>query len=173
MYQWYRKSVKCYAYLTDVSFDGSVNQTSQPPVWRESFHKSRWFTRGWTLQELLAPRSVEFFSAEGVKLGSKETLRTELHAITGIPKAALLGAFLYEFDVDERMRWAANRQTKREEDAAYSLFGIFDVHMPLLYGEGRKSAMSRLHKEIKDSMAKEPVTALTSETQNLKMSNKV
>jgi hypothetical protein len=85
----------------------------------------RRFTRGWTLQELLAPSIVEFFSLEGERLGDKQTLIHQIHAVTRIVMPALKGTPLPTFSVAERMSWAANRITKREEDAAYSLFGLF------------------------------------------------
>lgn len=141
MYRWYQNADRCYVYLSDVS----------APRWKPAFKKSRWFTRGWTLQELIAPTSVEFFSAEGEFLGDKESLEQTLHEITRISIEALQGGLMSHFDVEERMSWAASRHTKREEDTVYSLLGIFDIHMPLIYGEGRLKAMNRLRKEIKES----------------------
>jgi hypothetical protein len=120
-------------------------------AWKPAFKKSRWFTRGWTLQELVASTCVEFFSKEGERLGDKNSLGKEVHEITGIPVRALQGSPLSQFSIDERISWAKRRETKREEDAAYSLIGIFDIHMPPLYGEGREKAFIRLQKEIKDS----------------------
>lgn len=117
----------------------------------QSIRKSRWFTRGWTLQELIAPASVEFFSAGGDRLGDKHSLQQSLHEITGIAIEALQGSPLSQFTTDERLSWAENRETKRREDAAYSLLGLFDVHMPLIYGEGREKALRRLHREIKET----------------------
>lgn len=107
-------------------------------TWELAFQRSRWFTRGWTLQELIALTSVEFFSMEGERLGDKRSLERQIQEITGITAQALQGGTLSHFSVNERMSWAARRETKREEDAAYSLLGIFDIHMPLIYGEGRK-----------------------------------
>ena len=144
MFRWYHESAKCYVYLSDVSISGFGND--------QSFQKSKWFTRGWTLQELIAPASVEFFSKEDQWLGDKQSLEQNLHEVTGIAIQALRGSSLSCFGVDERMSWAAKRQTKRGEDAAYSLLGIFDIHMPLIYGEGREKAMKRLRKEIKQSL---------------------
>ena len=107
-----------------------------------------YFTRGWTLQELLAPGSVEFFSQEGNPLGDKRSLERQIHEITGIAVPALQGTPLSQFGVDERFSWAVNRQTTRKEDKAYSLLGIFDVYMPLIYGEGSDNAFTRLREEI-------------------------
>jgi hypothetical protein len=145
MFRWYHDADKCYVYLSDVSISGS----SKNETWEQTFQKSRWFTRGWTLQELIAPASVEFFSIEGERLGDKKSLERQIHDITGIATQALQGTPLSHFGVDKRMSWAAKRETKREEDAAYSLLGIFDIHMPLIYGEGRKKALARLQKKIK------------------------
>jgi hypothetical protein len=112
------------------------------------FKQSRWFNRGWTLQELLAPHSVEFFSKDRARLGNKESLKHTIHEVTGIPIKALLGSDLSEFDVAERYSWAANRQTTEEEDGAYCLFGIFGVHLPLIYAEGQDNALERLRSAV-------------------------
>lgn len=110
--------------------------------------RSRWFTRGWTLQELLAPPVVELFSREGNLLGSKESLEKTLSEITGIPVSALRGSYLNFFTINDRMSWAANRQTICEEDIMYSLLGLFDIHIPAIYGEGEAHALRRLQSEI-------------------------
>ncbi|RYP03115.1 hypothetical protein DL765_010598 [Monosporascus sp. GIB2] len=149
MFRWYHNAAKCYVYLSDVSVGGSVeSDPSSQRTWKPDFQRSRWFTRGWTLQELLAPISVEFFSVEGERLGDRISLLQEIHDTTGISIQALQGCSLSQFSVEERMSWAERRKTKREEDATYSLLGIFDVHMPLIYGEGPKKAFVRLQKEI-------------------------
>ncbi|KFX99139.1 hypothetical protein O988_04021 [Pseudogymnoascus sp. VKM F-3808] len=113
MFRWYRNAAKCYVYLSDVS-----------TTWESAFRESRWFRRGWTLQELLAPMSVAFFSREGKRLGDKRTLEQQVHEITGIAISALQGSLLCEFSVTERMSWAESRQTTRAEDSAYSLLGL-------------------------------------------------
>ena len=149
MFRWYQNAAKCYVYLSDVSIakrkasDGVSEYT-----WEPAFRQSRWFARGWTLQELLAPLLVEFFSRERKKLGDKRSLKQQIHEITGIPDAALTGAPLSQFSEKERFSWIQCRQTKVEEDKAYSLLGIFDVEMPLRYGEGAASAFKRLDEEI-------------------------
>ena len=146
MFRWYRDAAKCYVYLSDVFVsDGDDDHAKR--TWKLAFRKSRWFTRGWTLQELLAPTSVEFFSREGERLGDKKTLEQQIYEITSIPSAALRGTPLSKFSVDERMRWAANRSTKKKEDEAYCLLGIFNVFMPLIYGE-RENAFVRLRESI-------------------------
>lgn len=158
MFCWYHNAAKCYAFLSDVSISGSSQQI-------QAIQNSRWFTRSWTLQELLAPTSVEFFSAEGKKVGDRISLVQEIHNITGISVRALQGSPLSQFNVNERMSWAKGREAKREEDAAYSLLGIFDIHMPLIYGEGRQKAFIRLRKEIEQSSAASQPTRSMEEAQ--------
>ena len=149
MFRWYQKAAKCYVYLSDVSIaKRKASDEVLEYAWEPAFRQSRWFARGWTLQELLAPILVEFFSRERRKLGDKRSLRQQLHEITGIPLAALSGARLSQFSDKERFSWIQSRQTKVEEDRAYSLLGIFDVEMPLRYGEGSAIAFKRLDKEI-------------------------
>jgi hypothetical protein len=146
MFRWYQNAAICYAYLTDVSI-GKHSRSSQP-LWHLAFSQSRWFTRGWTLQELLAPPSVEFFSREGKRLGDKRSLEVQVQQITGIAIQALRGKSLSEFSVDERMSWAANRTTTIDEDQVYCLLGIFYVYLPLIYGEGKENAFRRLRQEM-------------------------
>ena len=148
MFRWYREAAKCYAYLGDVSTHSFDENDHTGLTWESAFRKSRWFTRGWTLQELIAPVSVEFFSREGKLLGNKRSLEQQVHEITGVPISALQGRPLSDFSVSERISWAESRETKRKEDKAYSLMGIFDIHMPLIYGEGREEAFIRLRDEI-------------------------
>jgi hypothetical protein len=161
MFRWYCNAAKCYVYLSDVSrpaFDID-NKFNQLP-WDPAFRKSRWFTRGWTLQELIAPASVEFFSKTWEQIGTKISLEQQVHEITGIPVKALRGSLLSDFSITERMSWAGRRQTTREEDKAYSLLGIFNVYMPLIYGEGREKALKRLREEIDRSSKGKPSPAV-------------
>ena len=146
MFRWYRKAARCYVYLSDVKVGELQNKD-----WQNHFINSKWFTRGWTLQELLAPKSVEFFSSDGIRLGDKSSLEGEIHRITGIAIDALRGRSLSDFSVSERMDWATKRTTTRKEDEAYSLLGIFDVNMPLIYGE-RERALDRLREQIDRSL---------------------
>jgi hypothetical protein len=148
MFRWYRDATKCYVYLPDVSRPRTGSADGSKENWEQTFRKSAWFSRGWTLQELLAPASVDFFSEEGEVLGNKASLERHICEVTGIPASALRGSLLSEFSVAERLSWAASRETFRPEDKAYSLLGIFDVNMSLIYSEGRDKAMNRLREEI-------------------------
>jgi hypothetical protein len=134
MFAWYRNSTFCYAYLVDVS---DV----------ESLCSSRWFTRGWTLQELLAPRKLRFYSCDWDFLGKRSDLSIEVAQITGIRHAFVMGSPVQRASVAERMSWLSRRKTTRVEDMAYCMLGIFDLNIPLLYGEGPK-AFLRLQEEI-------------------------
>ncbi|KAH8883340.1 hypothetical protein GQ53DRAFT_699532, partial [Thozetella sp. PMI_491] len=140
MFNCYRRAGICYAYLYDVD-DVSHDQGSQ-------FCRSEWFARGWTLQELLAPRDLLFFSKSWDLIGSKWGLRKILSSITNIPERYLCGEPLSGASIAQRMSWAANRVTTRAEDIAYSLLGIFDVNIPPIYGEGGKQAFFRLQEAI-------------------------
>jgi hypothetical protein len=150
MFRWYRDSAKCYVYLDDVPAS-SLDKNEL------AFQKSRWFTRGWTLQELLAPECVEFFSTEGRPLGSKSSRVLQIAEITRIPTEALQKTALSHFSVDQRLAWANGRKTTRPEDMAYSLLGVFDIQMVHLYGEGRDRAFKRLRTEILRSQGSDGV----------------
>ncbi|KAI3318427.1 HET-domain-containing protein [Xylariaceae sp. AK1471] len=144
MFRWYQNARCCYVYLSDIP---DANRSTWR-TWQEEFRMSRWFARGWTLQELIAPSSVKFFASNGDVLGNKVSLKLALHEITGVPINVLLGGSLSAISIEERMTWASHRQTKKKEDKAYSLLGIFSVSMPLLYGEGEEKAFYRLRTEI-------------------------
>jgi hypothetical protein len=158
MFKWYQRATKCYVYLSDVTMSGPVSDVSVPEavsdaeplpiLCAEAFRDSRWFKRGWTLQELIAPASVEFYSYEGKRLGSKISLAEEIHKITKIPVSVLGSQDLSAVSVSERMSWTISRQTTIPEDKAYCLFGIFGVFLPLIYGEGEAHARRRLEEEI-------------------------
>ncbi|KAF1956471.1 HET-domain-containing protein [Byssothecium circinans] len=150
MFRWYQNADRCYVYLSDVSRDSSDGDDLGSSRWKPAFRNSRWFRRGWTLQELIAPASVEFFSREKTYLGNKTSMAQTIYEISGIATDALQGTPLSQFSVDDRFMWAEKRKTKREEDEAYCLLGMFDIQMPLLYGEGREKALRRLQKEIKE-----------------------
>ncbi|KAI9150243.1 Vegetative incompatibility protein [Paramyrothecium foliicola] len=134
MFAWYHGSILCYAYLVDVSD-------------MESLHASRWFTRGWTLQELLAPKRIRFFNQDWRFLGRKPDLCQQIAKITRIRPIFVNGSPPQRASVAERMSWLSRRSTTRVEDMAYCMLGIFGLSIPLLYGEGTK-AFLRLQEEI-------------------------
>ncbi|OTA58900.1 HET-domain-containing protein [Hypoxylon sp. EC38] len=147
MFRWYEKSHVCYAYLVDVTSDHA------PEAADSDFRRSRWYTRGWTLQELIAPGLLIFYDASWKVMGTRYALREVISSITGISRAVLEGVAissrraLRSASIAQKMSWAAGRSTSRSEDIAYSLLGIFQVNMPLLYGEG-EAAFTRLQEEI-------------------------
>ncbi|KIV78852.1 hypothetical protein PV11_06461 [Exophiala sideris] len=157
MFRWYQKADKCYVYLSDVStaIHTGTNHDTNDHISR-ALQESRWFRRGWTLQELIAPVSVEFFSSEGNHMGSKSSLEHDIHKLTGISLEVLRGRDLAEVTVEERLSWADYRETSRPEDKAYSLLGIFNIFMPLIYGEGGVNAFARLRKKIAKSANRIP-----------------
>jgi hypothetical protein len=162
MYRWYQDSQICYAYLSDVPSEGSSVDGAED----DALSKSRWFTRGWTLQELIAPRYIQFLGQDWKVIGIKapasasnqgspmiglqnDVFLANLEKITGIEgKVFRDPSCIRQTAAAQKMAWAARRQTTREEDLAYSLMGLFDVSMPILYGEGLKKAFRRLQLEI-------------------------
>ncbi|GKT52583.1 velvet complex subunit B [Colletotrichum spaethianum] len=151
MFRWYREAHICYAYLSDVSsmsFSLQSTETQGGCNTAEDIRSSRWFTRGWTLQELIAPKMVHFYNQNWSFIGTRNESAQVLAMITSIPDSILIGGELSRAPINQRMHWVASRQTTRPEDIAYCLLGIFDVHMPLLYGEGRQKAFRRLQEEI-------------------------
>lgn len=136
MFRWYENAGVCYAYLEDYLLGGS------------RLSMCRWFTRGWTLQELIAPPTVEFLAPDWTEIGTKINLQKDIGVITGIsPEILCRVEPVDSASVGQRMSWAARRKTTRPEDEAYCLMGLFGVHMPMLYGEGEK-AFERLQLEI-------------------------
>jgi hypothetical protein len=141
MYQWYQDAVICYAYLSDATSES-----------KSTFENSVWFTRGWTLQELLAPSQLSFYDYRWTLIGDRLELRHTIARITNIPDRILERGLGLDLQSDvycaaEKLSWAAQRRTTREEDRAYSLLGIFGVNMPLIYGEGKR-AFQRLQEAI-------------------------
>ncbi|KAI1174792.1 vegetative incompatibility protein HET-E-1 [Nemania sp. FL0916] len=177
MFRWYHNATRCYVYLDDVSCP-TVQRTESPEappkkkrkhiddmdsgfpaesLWHSAFRRSIWFARGWTLQELLAPTSVEFFSREHTLLGNKSTLERIICDITRIPVEALRNCPLSEFSVSDRFTWMDDRETKLDEDKAYAMLGIFSIEMPLLYGEGYVKASRRLRREVSQANKLPPI----------------
>ncbi|PQE04476.1 HET domain-containing protein [Rutstroemia sp. NJR-2017a BVV2] len=139
MYRWYQNAKVCYAYLSDLKAVDNI---------KLALPECRWFTRGWCLQELIAPSEVWFYDSNWDYVGSKEGLSQLLFDITQINKEVLRDSNLVtSVPVARRMSWAAKRETSREEDLAYCLLGIFGVNMPMLYGEG-PNAFLRLQEQI-------------------------
>lgn len=190
MWAWYKNAVVCLAFLDDVpNFEGefledTLRRTSTPS-WQTRFCGSEWFTRGWTLQELLAPKKVKFFSMTWTYLGSKDILCDDICAATGIremvirhtsmldfvpysvpdgspvPHETLKPDVMIHYSAAEKLSWMANRKTSRVEDIAYCLLGILGINMPLLYGEGTR-AFVRLQEELIKSNDDESIFAWSS-----------
>ena len=140
MFRWYQEAQICYAYLSDVS---------DRDTGFDAFRQSLWFTRGWTLQEL-------FYAADWTSIGSKASRAAEIAHITGIDLAALRNDWhdlKDKYLAAEKISWASHRLVTRTEDIAYCLLGIFDVNMPLLYGEGGLKAFRRLQQVVFESEA--------------------
>ena len=161
MFRWYERASVCYAYLSSVDAGNWQAQGRQ-------FRESPWFTRGWTLQELIAPERMYFLDRQWNIIRERYMLKTAISAITGIEEVYLrgrldgirIGRRPAEASIATRMSWASKRKTSRVEDIAYCLLGIFDINMPLLYGEGKKAFM-RLQLEIIAKSDDESVFAWT------------
>ena len=179
MFKWYERSGECYVHLSDVEYSsdelqlirerkGAARPFEDGSPLSAKFRKSSWFTRGWTLQELLAPprSKVFYFDANWNEIGTLPQLASDVSEITGIEKSLLVDwTSSADASVAEIMSWASRRQTSREEDMAYCLLGLFDVHMSLLYGEGGTRAFYRLQIEIMKNMDDESLFAWTSDEQ--------
>lgn len=153
MWVWYQEAATCYAYLCDVP------SCAEDPDFEAQVRSSGWFTRGWTLQELIAPRHVDFYNGSWASIGTRQTLQETISDITGIDAEYLNHARpLSAASIAKRMSWAAHRQTTRLEDIAYCLMGLFAVNMPMLYGEGSR-AFQRLQEEILRSSDDESIFA--------------
>jgi hypothetical protein len=152
MWNYYKNSIVCYAYLQDVeasSFEGSIAS-------------SRWFTRGRTLQELIAPKNVVVVDRNFGTIGTKESLRSVIFDITGIHEAVLKGQDPTELSITQRMSWAAERRTTRVEDLAYCLHGIFNVQLPMLYGEGENAVCGFKRKSLRSARTSQFLPGSTS-----------
>ncbi|KAF5339467.1 hypothetical protein D9758_015309 [Tetrapyrgos nigripes] len=142
MYQYYEDAAMCYVYLSDVSGE------YHPGHEKSNFRDGRWFTRGWTLQELLAPEYVVFLDKGWEKIGTRWSLQDVVSAVTGIPVDVFEGRIIDEYSVAQRMSWAVFRETTRPEDQAYCLLGVFGVSMSPIYGEGGVKVFMQLQQEI-------------------------
>lgn len=143
MFRCYKNAEICYVHLEDIN----ASVLEGMPVDTKLLSQARWFTRGWTLQGLIAPQSMVFFDGNWMRICTKVDRIDSLALITGAEQAYLTGADLSKASIAKRMYWAAGRVTTKVEDMAYSLLGLFDINMPLLYGEGAK-AFFRLQEEI-------------------------
>ncbi|KAI1203540.1 HET-domain-containing protein [Nemania serpens] len=167
MFRWYGEAKVCYVYLADVSAQEDPglrvdDLSSEPRMLPASLCNSRWFTRGWTLQELISPRHLVFFDREWTRLfavnegfSNKNPIRW-IEEITGIEEwnyywwrrpGTRAGISLEDIPVATKLSWVSRRRTTRVEDMAYCLLGLLDVNMPLLYGEGDR-AFLRLQEEF-------------------------
>lgn len=154
MYHWYERAAVCYAYLRDTE----KNKLST------TFKQDSWFTRGWTLQELIAPKHIRFFDRSWRYIGSKRSLCNDIRRITRIPEGVLAGkTHCRDYSVAQRMSWASGRETARVEDEAYCLLGIFGINIPMLYGE-RQGAFLRLQEAIMSSSTDQSIFAWESPT---------
>ncbi|OCK82280.1 HET-domain-containing protein, partial [Lepidopterella palustris CBS 459.81] len=167
MYSWYQQAKICYAYLNDVPSTKMFSRSylfddNEYKAWKECFLNSKWWSRGWTLQELIAPREVQFYSKHWGDLGTRHKHRYLIANHTGINEDILDKGYIGKASVAQRMCWASKRKTTRVEDMAYCLMGIFELNMPLLYGEGDK-AFIRLQEEIIKASDDHSIFAWTSE----------
>ena len=150
MFQWYMNCECCFVYLHDMASDDCL----------EIFDRSDWFTRGWTLQELIAPTHMVFCGSDWKQFGTKDSLRERLSASSGVPAEVLADPLLnFCYSTAQRMSWAANRNTTRGEDISYCLLGLFDINLPLLYGEGARNAFERMQIQILQNFEDESVLA--------------
>lgn len=155
MFRWYKESKCCFTYLQDVGEGPDLYDLS----------KSDWFKRGWTLQELLAPRDMVFFNSNWIRIGTKAELIDQLHGVTSVPNEVLEEPeCISYYCMAQRMSWASKRITTRGEDIAYCLMGLFDIDMPLIYGEGAKKAFLRLQIEIMQNYEDESLLAWNVDT---------
>lgn len=177
MFKWYERSALCCVHLADVEFSSAemfLKRQSEETFWhapdgwaslRDRFNKSSWFKRGWTLQELIAPNNVVFYDSQWNEIGPVDRFCEDVAKVTGIGEYYLnprTKVHMNPASVSTRMSWASRRHTSREEDLSYCLLGIFDINMPLLYGEGAEKAFIRLQTEIMKNSHDESLFAWTS-----------
>ena len=160
MWRWYERANICYVHLEDYNFTPNLKiaSTGTDSI-RRQLKQCRWFTRGWCLQELIAPNKLHFFDKDWKFVAEKSQIISTLVYITGVHGPALRKeSDLSQFSIAQRMFWASKRETTRIEDEAYCLLGIFGINMPLLYGEGRR-AFVRLQEQIVSVSADQSIFA--------------
>jgi hypothetical protein len=153
MFKWYKNAERCYIFLADfrsgLTKNREPNKTPITASQATDFQQCRWFSRGFTLQELPAPKNLIFYDCNWFFFGQVPELASVLSKATRIPQEVLRDiTTLDDYSIAQKMCWAATRQTTREEDMAYCLFGLFNVNLPLLYGEGGNKAFFRLQEAI-------------------------
>jgi hypothetical protein len=157
MFAWYKRAKVCYAFMADVTCQGDGRRN-------DDFDRSEWFERGWTLQELIAPKEVVFYSKDWKEIGTRSKMASRLSCITKVDEGVLTGVIELRYvSIAKRMSWAADRKTTRKEDIAYCLAGLFGVNMATLYGEGSEKAYRRLQEEIMKDSDDESLFAWTNE----------
>ncbi|KXJ89450.1 heterokaryon incompatibility protein-domain-containing protein, partial [Microdochium bolleyi] len=151
MFAWYQGAQVCFAFLSDIQWTRVFQDSYRKDV-LQALGRSRWFTRGWTLQELLAPSEVVFLDRTWTKIGTKEGFSDVLESLTSIRRVFLVFPKRVEdASVAERLSWASHRQTSRKEDMAYCLLGLLGINMPLLYGEGHRAFLRLQHEIIRST----------------------
>jgi hypothetical protein len=186
MFRWYQNAGVCYAYLDDVDADGCVdghqmshadettdmdNVVNHSSALHQSISplliKAKWFTRGWTLQELLAPHYLIFLDREWRRIGTRESWAPEIKEASRIEAKHLTSFNPTDFmssSIAMRLSWASRRQTTVEEDETYSLLGLFGISLPLIYGEGRWRAFNRLQRELIMTYSEDSIFSWTIES---------
>lgn len=174
MYRWYESAGACYVHLADVLKNELTPMFEQPKLTNGKVPV--WFTRGWTLQELLAPSKVIFYDRDWQRLGSRKELAKEIHRFTRIPTTALCGKDPREFSHDDRWSWSEGRETTKTEDKVYSMLGLFNIFIGANYGEGQTNALMRAKRaiaeiqkyEVDDTHSRHAVSEYAKELQNKK-----
>ncbi len=171
MFRWYEEAVVCYAFLHDVSKDEHLYRPGSSKEIKKSsaayrcrigaFGKSEWFERGWTLQELLAPRRLEFYDHYWKPLGTKKSKWSSISEVTGIQGEYIRQKKpLSEACIAVKMSWGASRDTGRKEDMAYCMLGIFGVSMEVRYGAAEEeNAFMRLQETLVQTFPDESIFA--------------
>jgi heterokaryon incompatibility protein (HET) len=152
MFSWYQSASVCFAYMHEVSNNNQrLKWTEDNAVVRKT---PEWFTRGWTLQELLAPKKLLLSDQDWNCIGDRENCAQVITKFTGIPLSALCGKDIQSYSYADRLAWAKGRQTTEPEDRVYSLLGLLGVSLPAVgYGIGLKAALWQLESAIEKQRA--------------------